>query len=36
MEWKSFVDQLTTLQELKEYLTVDGVMSKVRIIYIYV
>lgn len=30
IEWKSFTDQLDTLRELKEYLTVDGKMQKVR------
>ncbi len=30
VEWKSFSDQLDTLRELKEFLTKDGVLSKVR------
>ncbi|CAM9673597.1 unnamed protein product [Ectocarpus fasciculatus] len=29
IEWKSFADQLETLRELKEFLTVDGVLQKV-------
>lgn len=29
MEWKSFADQLDTLRELKDFLTVDGVLGKV-------
>ncbi|CAM9661091.1 unnamed protein product [Ectocarpus sp. 8 AP-2014] len=29
IEWKSFADQLDTLRELKEFLTVDGVLQKV-------
>ncbi|CAM9953916.1 unnamed protein product [Ectocarpus sp. 6 AP-2014] len=28
IEWKSFADQLETLRELKEFLTVDGVLQK--------
>ena len=35
IEWKSFADQLDTLRELKEYLTVDGEMQKVRHIILY-
>lgn len=29
IEWKSFADQLDTLRELKDFLTVDGVLQKV-------
>ena len=29
MEWRSFTDQLETLRELRDYLTVEGVVQKV-------
>lgn len=30
LEWRTFADQLDTLRELRDYLTVDGVLQNVR------
>ena len=32
IEWRSFADQLDTLRELKDFLTVDGVLQKVDLL----
>lgn len=35
IEWRSFADQLDTLRELKDFLTVDGVLQKVDLLGAY-